>query len=158
MHIFKGRVESPNITRHRGPRVRSAGPLRVFCLLAFIGILSAACSNTPAPSASEKVCNDRSQLNNAVSTVVDDVKAGNFGKAKDDLPAVRDAVDSLSQSAKELTSDESEALSPQIDNLKKTAANLKDPASIADLQSGFSSLKSQIQSISTQIGETLKCS
>ncbi len=104
------------------------------------------------------MCNDRAQLGNAVSTVVDDLKSGNLGKAKDDVPAVSDALESLSQSARELKSEESQSLSPQIDNLKKTATGLKDSNSLPDLLAGFDSLKSQLQSIGDQISQNLKCS
>lgn len=143
--------------RQENRTTRRAKPSALLCVVVLVGSLLAACSSNPPASASQKVCNDRAALGSAVSTVVDDLKSGNFGKAKDDVPAVGDAVDSLSQSAKGLKSAESQALSPQLDNLKKTAANLKNPTSLAELQSDFSSLKSQIQSISTEIGETLKC-
>jgi predicted nucleic acid-binding Zn-ribbon protein len=126
--------------------------------LAFVGCLLAACGSSPSASASEKVCSDRSQLSNALSTVVNDLKSGNFGKAKDDVPAVRDALDSLSQSARELKSEESQSLSPQIDNLKKTATSLKDSNSLSDLLSGIDSFTSQLQSVGDQISQNLKCS
>lgn len=159
---YTRRIDDPNDTHRRSkhgvPSIRRARPVRLFGLLVSVGFLLAACGSSPAPSASQKVCDDRTQLNSAVSTVTDDLRSGNFGKAKDDLPAVRDAVNSLKKSAKELTSQESQALQPQIDNLKKTAANLKNATSLSDLQTGFSSLKAQIQSIDPQIGETLKCS
>jgi cytochrome c556 len=159
---YTTRLENPADARRQAqqgePTTRKAGPLRLLCSLAFVGSLLAACSSSPSASASQKVCNDRQQLSNAVSTVIDDLQSGSFGKAKDDVPAVRDALNSLSQSAQELTSEESQALSPQIDNLKKTVANLKNSSSLSDLQSGFNSLKSQLQSISNQISQTLKCS
>jgi predicted nucleic acid-binding Zn-ribbon protein len=118
----------------------------------------AACGSSPSASASQKVCDDRAQLSNAVSTVVNDLKSGNFGQAKDDVPAVREALDSLSQSARELKSEESQSLSPQIDNLKKTATNLRDSNSLSDLLSGIDSLTSQLQSVGDQISQNLKCS
>jgi chromosome segregation ATPase len=159
---YTRRIDDPKDTHPRSehgvPNIRRARPIRLVGLLVSVGSLLAACSSSPAPSASQKVCDDRTQLNNAVSTVSDDLHSGNFAKAKDDLPAVRDAVNSLKKSAKELASQESQALKPQIDNLKKTAANLKNATSLSDLQTGFSSLKAQIQSIDPQIGQTLKCS
>jgi uncharacterized phage infection (PIP) family protein YhgE len=133
-------------------------PLRLLCSLAFVGCLLAACGSGPSASASEKVCSDRAQLSNAVSTVVDDLKSGNFAKAKDDVPAVSDALNSLSQSAGELKSEESQSLSPQIDKLKKTATSLKDSGSLSDLLSGIDSLVSQLQSVGDQISQHLKCS
>jgi predicted nucleic acid-binding Zn-ribbon protein len=126
-------------------------------LLVSAGFLLAACSSS-APTASQKVCDDRAQLNQAVSTVVNDLKSGNLGQAKDDASAVGEAVDNLSQSAQGLQTEQSQALSPQIDHLKKTASSLRNASSLSDLQSGFSSLKSQLQSISSQIGDSLKCS
>jgi hypothetical protein len=144
--------------KHGEPTIRRVRPLGLLCLLAFVGSLLAACSSSPSTSASQNVCNDRVQLNNAVSTVINDLHSGNFGKAKDDVPAVRDALNSLGQSAQDLKSEESQALSPQIDNLKNTVANLKNSTSRSDLQSGFNSVKSQLQSISNQISQTLKCS
>lgn len=161
MRKLTGRVDSPNDARrtpeHGEPTIPRARPARLLGVLAIVGFLLAACSSSPAASASQQVCNDRAQLKSDVSTVVNDLKSGNFGKAKDDLPAVRDAADSLSQSAKGLKSEESETLSPQIDNLKTTASELKSASSLADLQSSFSSLRSQLQSMSTQISQTLKC-
>jgi hypothetical protein len=139
------------------PTPRRAASLRVFCLLALAGFLLAACGSSGA-SASQKVCSDRTDLNNAVTKVVNDVKSGNFGQAKDDLPAVRDAARSLSKSVKGLTSEQSQALKPQIEQVKKSASNLKNATSLSDLQSGFSSLESDLQSLSSQIGGNLKCS
>ena len=155
-------VDNPaNARRHTkrvGPTLRRARPLRVLCSLAFVGCLLAACGSSSSASASQTVCNDRAQLNKAVSTFVDDLRAGNFSKAKDDVPAVRDALNSLSQSARELTSQESQALSRQIDDLKKTATSLADSTSLSDLLSGLSSIESQFQSVGSQIRQTLKCS
>ena len=130
----------------------------MLCLLALAGLLLAACSSNSGASASQKVCSDRTDLNNAVTKVVDDLKSGNFGQAKDDLPAVRDAAHTLSKSVKGLTSEQSKALKPQVEAVKKSASSLKDATSLSDLQSGFSSLTGQLQTLSTQIGGNLKCS
>jgi predicted nucleic acid-binding Zn-ribbon protein len=126
--------------------------------VAFVGSLMAACSSNPTPSASQEVCNDRAQLQNTASTVIDDLRSGNFSKARDDMPAVRDAVNSLSQSAQQLKSEESHSLGPQIDNLKTTITNLMNSTSLSDLRAGFNSLKTQLQSISNQISQSLRCS
>ena len=141
---------------------------RILITFVIVGSAFAACSggsssggssgtSTPA-TASQKVCEGRTQLSSAVSNLADDLRAGNFSKAKDDLPAVRDALDSLSTSAQDLKSEESHALSPQIDALKNSIATLKNSSSLSDLQSGFHSIKAQAQSISSQIEGTLKCS
>lgn len=125
--------------------------------LAFVGCLSAACSSSTSTSASQKVCNDRAQLSSAISTVGDDLQSGNFSKAKDDLPAVQHALNSLNQSAQQLRSEEGQALSPQVDNLKKAVTNLGNSRSLSDLQAGLSSIKSQAESIGSQVGDAVKC-
>lgn len=153
-----GPADARRHTELREPTRRRARALRLVCSLAFVGCLLAACGSSSAASASQTVCNDRAQLSKAVSTVVDDLRSGNFSKAKDDVPAVRDALNSLSQSARELKSQESQSLSPQIDKLKKTATSLKDSSSVSDLLSGLSSLESQFQSVGSQINQSLKCS
>ena len=145
------------------PILRSAWILIMFVIVgsafAACGSSSGGSSGTSTPAtASQKVCEGRTQLSSAVSNLADDLRAGNFSKAKDDLPAVRDALDSLSTSAQDLKSEESHALSPQIDALKNSIATLKNSSSLSDLQSGFHSIKAQAQSISSQIEGTLKCS
>jgi uncharacterized phage infection (PIP) family protein YhgE len=142
-----------------GRRIDSAaGARRILVSLAFIGCLLAACGSSPSASASQAVCKDRTQLSNTVSTFAADLRSGNFSKAKDDLTAVRDALNSLSQSAQELKAQESQTLKSPIDNLKSAVTNLKDSKSLSDLTSGIDSIRSQVDAISSQIGDTLKCS
>ena len=142
-----------------GRRVDSAtGARRILVSLAFIGCLLAACGSSPSASAAQKVCNDRTQLSNAVSTFAGDLRSGNFSKAEDDLSAVRDALNSLSQSAQELKAQESQTLRSPINNLKSAITNLKSSKSLSDLTSGIDSIRSQVDAISTQIADTLKCS
>jgi hypothetical protein len=142
-----------------GRRIDSAtGARRILISLAFFGCLLAACGSGHSASASQSICNDRTQLRNAVSTVAGDLRSGNFSKAKDELPAVRDALNSLSQSAQELKAQVSQTLRSPIDNLNSAVANLKDSKSLSDLLSGIDSIGSQVDAISSQIGDTLKCS
>jgi hypothetical protein len=104
------------------------------------------------------VCSDRAQLSSAVSTVADDLRGGNFSKAKSDVPAVGDALNNLKQSAQSLQSEQSQALRPKIDELKSTVASLKNSTSFSELRTGFDSVKAQAQSIGNEIESTLKCS
>jgi hypothetical protein len=115
-------------------------------------------SSAQSSSAAQQVCNDRTQLNSAVSTVADDLHSRNFSKAKNDLPAVKDAVNSLVTSAKNLKSQTAQKLDSKIDHLKSTVEQLKDSRSLRGLRTSFASFKSQDHSISNQIGDDLKCS
>jgi len=125
--------------------------------LAFAALPLSACGSS-APTAAQQVCNDRSNLNSAVSTVVSDVHSGDFSKAKDNVSAVTEAFDNLLKSAQQLSSEQSKSLSPQIDQLKNTVSGLKDSSSLSDLLNGIDSARTQVQSISKQIGDSLNCS
>ena len=138
-----------------GKRTPTAGLIASLVSLALCGCLLVACGSSP--SAAQQVCSDRANLKSSVSTVVDDLSAGNFSKAKDDLPAVKDAFNALKDSAQNLTSEQSQALKPQIDNLKSTVTNLENSKSRSEVRSGLVTLRSQVQSISNEIGSTLNC-
>jgi predicted nucleic acid-binding Zn-ribbon protein len=135
--------------------------LRVQVVAGVVGVTVAAlltsCGSSGA-SAAQQVCSDRSQLNQSVSTVVSDLRSGNFSKAKDNLSAVTTAFDNLQSSVQQLASEQSKALSPQIDTLKSTVSSLKDSSSLSELLDGIDAARSQAQSISTQIGDSLQCS
>lgn len=141
---------------NRGRVVRCSRGVGSLVPLVFAGLLLAACGSSP--SAADQVCSDRTQLNGAVSSVTSALRSGNLSKAKDDVPAVRDAFDNLKDSVSQLAGEQRQALQPQIDNLKNTVSSLKDADSISSLASGLSSAASQIQSISQHIGDSLNCS
>ena len=128
----------------------------VLATVSVAGFLLAACGSSP--SAAAQVCSDRSQLNSAVSNVVSDLRSGNLSKAKDDLGAVRNAFDSLTQSVQQLSSQQRQVLSPQVDDLKATVSGLKNSDSLSSLTSGLNSARSQVQSISEQVGNSFHCS
>ena len=140
--------------RRRGLGARST--LAVPASMSLAVLLLGACGSTP--SAADQVCSDRSQVTSAISSVANDLRSGNFTKAKDDLSAVRSAFESLSQSVDQLATEQRQALSPQIDNLKATISGLKSSDSLSSLTTSLNSARSQLQSIGQQIGNSLNCS
>lgn len=125
--------------------------------LAFAALVLSACGSSGA-TAAQQVCDDRSQLNTAVTTVVNDLRSGNFSKAKSDLPAVTDSFDTLRASVENLSAEQSQSLKPQIDKLKHTVSSLRGSSSFNDLVNSIDSVWNQAKSISQQIGDSLKCS
>ena len=135
---------------------RKVGRRGILMVLAVAGCLLVACGSSP--SAAQQVCSDRANLKSAMTTVVEKVRQGNFTAAKNDVPAVKDALNSLRQSAKNLQSQQAQALQPQVDTLKSTLANLGNATSLSELRTGLESASSQVQSISDEIVSTLNCS
>ena len=140
------------LERRTAPTVN---PIGILVALALVGCLLVACGSSP--SAAQQVCSDRANLTSSVSTVVSDLRAGNFSKAKNDLPAVMDALNSLKDSAQKLQSEQAQTLKPQIDNLRSAVTNLENATSVSELRSGLESLRIQVQSISNEIGSALQC-
>ncbi|HXW79464.1 MAG TPA: hypothetical protein VEJ84_08190 [Acidimicrobiales bacterium] len=116
-----------------------------------------ACGGSSQSAAATQVCTDRTNLSKAVDTVVTDLKNLNFGKAKDGLSTVDDALQQLQKSVSKLKEEEQKALEPQIDDLKSDLADLKNVRSLSDLSAGWDKVTTQFQSISNQIVDTLKC-
>jgi phage-related minor tail protein len=110
-----------------------------------------------SPSASEKVCDARSDLRKAVDNVEQDVSDGNFGKARDQLSDVTKSFDDLSQAASQLKAEQAQALKPEIDALTSTVTNLKNAQSLGDIQTGLGSILTKLQTLYTQVADTLKC-
>ena len=135
---------------------RKAGLRGIVIALTLVGCLLVACGSSP--SAAQQVCSDRANLKSAMATVVENLRAGKFSAAKNDVPVVKDALNSLKESAKNLQSQQAQALQPQVDTLKSTLANLENAKSLSELRTGLESASSQVQSISNEIVSALNCS
>lgn len=130
------------------------------------GLALAGCSSSPSKSsfhestatATQKVCQSRSQLTNTVSTVVSDVQAGNLSKAKDEIPAVKHAYKELHKNVGQLKTAQKNTLTPKVNQLKSTISGLKNSSSLSALSSGIDSVQSQVQALETEIQSTLSCS
>jgi uncharacterized phage infection (PIP) family protein YhgE len=142
----------PRLGGHRKGR----GPVTL-AALSLAAFLLAACGSS-GPTAAQQVCSDRSQLSSAVSSVANDLRSGNLSKAKDDLPAVHDAFDSLTKSIEQLATEQRQSLSPKIDELKSSVSGLKNSDSLSSLTTDLRSVRSQVQSISQQVEDGLHCS
>ena len=108
-------------------------------------------------SASDQVCEDRSDVREGLSEVADDVAAGNFGEAQDELSDVQEDFQELQNSFEDLSAEEREELQPDIDELESQVSSLGDAQSLDDLEAGAGDVVSSIDSILSQIGDSLSC-
>ena len=109
-------------------------------------------------SATQKVCDTRSNLRSAVASVQSDVQNGNFGDAKNGLTNVQNSFDQLQQDLKGLKAEEQQALQPQVDAIATNISNLKNATSLSELQSDMNTIGSQLQSLYDDVTNKLKCS
>jgi len=121
--------------------------------------LGAACSSDggSAPSAEEKVCTDADNLKRAVSQLVDDLKAGNFGNASDQVSNVQSAFKALESSAKDLASDKKTSVQQDVSEFKATLGDLTSASSLADIQSTLDQAGSQLKKTANALTKTLSC-
>lgn len=126
---------------------------------ALLGVsLLAGCASAPAePTAEQKVCDSRAQLSKDYQTLVDDLKAANFGDAKKQLAVLKTDVETLATNVSALAEDKKAEVQPQVDALKATLQGLSSVTSLADLQSQLDTAKTQFTSIVDQLKTTANC-
>jgi hypothetical protein len=133
---------------------RVASPLAVLLILA-----TAACGDDEgdAESASDQVCDARSELSDDLQGVVDDVADGNLGEARDQLDDVQSSLDDLSGALDDLEQEQREELEPHVDHLQSELAELDDAESLDELSSTVDSALASVESILGDVGESLDC-
>jgi len=122
-----------------------------------IGSSVAACSSSGSKSASQQVCDARSDFSDAVSKVADDLRALNLGQARDDADAVRSTFDKLADSFKQLTQEQRDRLQPQIDKVKSDVSSFSDVRSVDEIRSSLDSTQSDVKTVVDAIQSDLKC-
>jgi uncharacterized phage infection (PIP) family protein YhgE len=128
----------------------------VASLLAVVLLLAAAgCADDE--SASDRVCDARSELRDDLQAVVDDVSEGNLGDAQDGLDDVQSAYDDLASAVGDLEGEQREALEPEVDQLESEVAELGDADSLDELGAGVESVLDSAESIVQDVGEALDC-
>lgn len=123
--------------------------------VAVLVILPAACSWSPSPK--EAVCSDISTLKGSVGVLRDDVEAGNFGDARDQLDTIEKDYEALRSSASDLAASEKDNIEADLDEVKATLSSLTSATSLAEVQATLQTARSQIADLLTSITETLDC-
>jgi len=131
---------------------RLLAPLTVVALA--VGLLGA-CSD--APSATDKVCAARDDLQTSVAKVSADVRAADFGKARQGLPDVQKAIDELRDTVGDLTSEQVKALEPHVEAVRNLLGNLNYVRSLAELKVGLAAIGAQLAGIHDLVTNTLQC-
>ena len=126
-------------------------------LISFVvGSGVAACSSN-SKSASEQVCDARSDFSGAVSKVVDDLRSLNLGEARSDADNVRSTFDELVDSINKLTQEQRQRLQPQIDKVKSDVSSFSDVQNPGDLRSSLDTTQSDVQAVVDAIQNDLEC-
>ena len=128
--------------------------------VALLTVFGAACGSSGGSSSKSQqdaVCKDASTLRSSIDTLVSDVKAGNFGNAKDQVKTVQSDFESLQKSAKSLATSKKKTVQSDIDSVKSTLDGLKSASSISDIQSTLTTAKTQIKNSVDSLTKTLKC-
>ena len=125
-----------------------------------IGLTSAALillAGCGGQSASDRVCDARSELRSAVEGVVDEIGAGNVGEARDQVPDVQEAYDDLDAALDELSAEQAEELRPQVEAIRSDLQGLGDAADVDDLRDRINTVGDDISSLTSQVADQLSC-
>jgi len=125
--------------------------------LALVGVASTACSDS-SPSAEEKVCDARTQVQSTYDSIKDDATSLNFGEAKDQLPALRAAFSDLLTAEQELGQDKRDAIQPDLDAAKSSVESITDATSLKEITSALGSARSSLQKALSTVATTADCS
>jgi cytochrome c556 len=134
------------------PRSRIPGTAFVAVML----LTGAACGGS-SKSASEQVCDARSDFSSAVSKVGDDLRSFNLGDARSDVDTVRSTFSSLVEAFNKLTQEQRQKLQPQIDQVKSDLSSFSDVENSDQFQSSIDATRSHVQSAIDAVQSDLSC-
>lgn len=103
------------------------------------------------------MCAARAELRSAVTAVADELQAGNFGTAKENLGAVTTAIDDLNEAVGELAADRREALAPDVEAVRDGIAGLSDASGLVDLSARLGAVRADIEDLLDKVGRDLGC-
>jgi hypothetical protein len=108
-------------------------------------------------SASQQVCQARSDFSSAVSKVGDDLRSFNLGDARSDAETVQSTFSTLIDAFNKLTQQQRQQLQPQIDQVKSDLSSFSDVQNSDQLQSTIDTTKSDIQAAVDSVQSDLHC-
>jgi hypothetical protein len=121
------------------------------------GLVACGSDEADEPSAADQVCAARSDLDDAIAVVVDDLKSANFGDAKDSVAGVSAAADTLKGAVGDLASEQRDAIQPQTDALSSAVTAIGDASSLPELQAAMSSLSTAVSAWADAAASDLDC-
>src|SRR5262245_46783115 len=125
-------------------------------LVAAIFLTGAACGGS-SKSASQQVCDARSDFSSAVSKVGDDLSSFNLGDAQSNADAVQSTFNSLVDAVNKLTQEQRQKLQPQIDELTSDLSSFSDVRNTDQFASSVDSASSDAQSVIDSVKSDLNC-
>ncbi len=135
--------------------------LRIAVLGTVATMALAGCSSSSGSSGGQteaQVCAARATLSTSYQAMVADVKALNFGKAKDDLAAVKTAAADLGTAVQRLAAEKKVALQPEVTALTQTLQGLSEATTAAELGAGLDTAKAQFTTLLDSAATAASCS
>lgn len=134
--------------------------LRQWWAVVAIAVSLAACSSGSTPSSQslqDAVCADARDLKASIDQLVDDVKNGNFGDAKEQVSKVKSDFEALQSSGKDLASSKRAAIRKDLDSVKRTLNGLTSASDLDGVRSTLDQAQSQLRDVVSSIADTLDC-
>jgi cytochrome c556 len=134
---------------------RSTIPGAALAVVMFLA--AAACGGSSSKSASQQVCDARSDFSSAVSKVGDDLGAFNLSAASSDASTVQSTFNTLVDSVNKLTQEQRQKLQPQIDQVKSDLSSFSNVGNSDELKSAIDTTKSDVQAVVDGVQGDLSC-
>jgi hypothetical protein len=120
-------------------------------------LLTGAACGSSGKSASQQVCDARSDFSSAVSTVADDLRSFNLGDARSNADTVQSTFSALVDAFNKLTEEQRQKLQPHIDQVKSDLSSFSNVGSSDQFQSALDATQSDVQSAIDAVQSDLSC-
>lgn len=139
------------------PRVITSAVVTVLLAVSIAACSGGGDDDSPTEQARQQVCSDISGFKSSVNTLVEDVKKGNFGDAKDQLSKVQSELEDLTSSAKKLAKSTKSDVENQLDKVQTTLSGLTSASSLTDVQDTINEAGDQLSNAVNSITGVLSC-
>jgi hypothetical protein len=110
-----------------------------------------------ATGASVAVCDAAEGVRSSFQTVVDDVRARNFGDAKTSASQVGTELAGLATAVDDLADEKQAAIEPDLETARDAIGSLSDAGSLADITAALGTARTSVDSALSTVGETEDC-
>jgi hypothetical protein len=138
-------------------RLRVAGAA-ILALAATAGCARTHTTSNGPPSAAAQACISRNALSRAIHRFETNVKAANFGAARDNVNQARAAAASLKTAVRNLPNEERQRVEPQIDQMQNYLASLTPASGLSHVATTARGIRTQFSSALNTIRNDLTCS
>lgn len=156
--VISGSVELMNRRLGRNARLGFGVALALTSAILITACSSSGSSQSPSQSsADEQLCAARTNVQTSFQKVTDDLKALNFGQAKDDVAAAKTALDELSNARDNLNDATKAKIEPDIAALRSAVESVQSATSASEAAAAVAAAKAAFNSALQSIGDAVNC-